>query len=147
MDKKTKEIYSEVYSALNMLGNDYIKKLPSSLFDMIKSERLDTYNPTYDGTIALDQQNIKRESISMIALFHLNYWCENAEEKEKLCRLFQENENKYQEELREKYNPDNLFKSKEVKEEKEESTELIEYKENSLFKKIINKLMSLFKNS
>ena len=36
MNTKTKEIYSEVYSVLNMLGNDYINKIPDNLYKMIK---------------------------------------------------------------------------------------------------------------
>ena len=31
MNIKTKEIYSEVYQVLNLLGNEYIDKLPTSL--------------------------------------------------------------------------------------------------------------------
>ena len=148
MDIRTKEIYSEVNSVLNMLGNSYINKLPRSLYNMVVSEKLDTYNPTYDGTIALDRQNIKRESISMIALFHLNYWCENEDEKNELRQLFKENEDKYQAELREKYNPDNLFKNRTSDTIQEietinENVAMIEYKE-SLFKRLINKIKSIF---
>ena len=39
MDIKTKEIYSEVYGILNMLGNNYIMKLPSSLYKMIEEKK------------------------------------------------------------------------------------------------------------
>ena len=75
MNVQTQEMYSEVYSILNLLGESYIKKLPVSLFNMIKEERREDYNPKYDSKINLEQQNIKRETLSMIALFHLNYWC------------------------------------------------------------------------
>ena len=145
MDIKTKETYSEVYSILNMLGEDYITKLPSKLYNLIKEEKSAEYNPQYDGTIALEQQNIKKETLSMIALFHLNYWCNSEEEKQELNNLFNENEQKYQTELREKYNPDNIFKNRNNNVEnigKERA--LIEYKE-PFFKRIINKIKGLFK--
>lgn len=45
----------------------------------------------------------------MIAVLDLNYWCKDEEEKLKLKKKFGENELKYQEELKEKYNVDNLF--------------------------------------
>lgn len=32
MNVATQEMYSEVYSILNLLGNSYIAKLPKSLF-------------------------------------------------------------------------------------------------------------------
>lgn len=141
MDIKTKEIYSEVYSILNMLGESYIEKLPSKLYNMIKEEKSAEYNPQYDGTIALEQQNIAKEALSIIALFHLNYWCNSEEEKQELNNLFKENEEKYQAELREKYNPDNVFKNKIEKIVSEQA--LVEYKE-SFFKRIINKIKDLF---
>ena len=49
MDVKTQETYSEVYSVLNMLGDKYIKRLPTSLFNMIVKEKKQDYNPVYDS--------------------------------------------------------------------------------------------------
>ena len=144
MDIKTKEIYSEVYSILNMLGESYIEKLPSKLYNMIKEEKSAEYNPQYDGTIALEQQNITKEALSMIALFHLNYWCNSEEEKHELNKLFNENEEKYQAELREKYNTDNLFKNRNNNAENISSEQaIVEYKE-PFFKRIINRIKDLF---
>ena len=92
MNVATQEMYSEVYSILNLLGNSYIAKLPKSLFKMIEEEKSSTYNPQYREDQSLNEQNIKRESLSMIALFHLNYWCNSDEEKEQLKQLFKNNE-------------------------------------------------------
>lgn len=148
MNVQTQEIYSEVYSILNLLGESYIKKLPISLVNMIKEERKQDYNPKYDLTINLEQQNIKRDSLSMIALFHLNYWCNSDEEKNELKKLFKTNEEKHQAEIREKYNPDNLFKKRteEIKKEEtiaESTVAMVEYKE-PIFKRFINKIKSIF---
>ena len=147
MDIKMKKTYSQVYGILEMLGENYITKLPSSLYKMINEERQKEYTPQYDSSIALEKQDIKKESLSMIALFHLNYWCNSQDEKNKLRKLFQYNEEKYQNELREKYNPDNLFKNKSQTIEKKEITSepvaIIEYKENIL-KKLINKIKNIF---
>ena len=146
MNVQTQEIYSEVYSILNLLGESYIKKLPVSLFNMIKEEKRQDYNPKYDSKINLEQQNIKRETLSMIALFHLNYWCNSDEEKNELKTLFKNNEEKYQAEIREKYNPDNLFKKRSLQQEESTITNevaMVEYKE-PLFKRIINKIKRIF---
>lgn len=146
MNVQTQEIYSEVYSILNLLGENYIQKLPVSLFNMIKEEKRQDYNPQYDSKINLEQQNIKRETLSMIALFHLNYWCNLDEEKNELKTLFKTNEEKYQAEIREKYNPDNLFKKRSLQQEESTITNevaMVEYKE-PLFKRIINKIKRIF---
>lgn len=146
MNVQTQEIYSEVYSILNLLGESYIKKLPVSLFNMIKEEKRQDYNPKYDSKINLEQQNIKRETLSMIALFHLNYWCNSDEEKNELKTLFKTNEEKHQAEIREKYNPDNLFKKRSLEQEEYAVTNevaMVEYKE-PLFKRFINKIKKIF---
>ena len=62
-----------------------------------------------------------------------------------------ENDKKLETEMRERYNPDNLFKKKEKVEQndeaKEESTEIIEYKEQNILKKILNRIMKFFKKN
>ncbi len=146
MNVQTQEIYSEVYSILNLLGESYIKKLPVSLFNMIKEEKRQDYNPKYDSKINLEQQNMKRETLSMIALFHLNYWCNSDEEKNELKTLFKTNEEKHQAEIREKYNPDNLFKKRSTQQEEYVVTKevaMVEYKEPFL-KRIFNKIKRMF---
>lgn len=141
----TKEIYSEVYSIVELLGDKYIKRLPKNLYNLIKNEKLNTYNPKYNFTIPLSEQNIKKESLSMIALFHLNYWCENDLDKDELREIFSKNEKYYQDELREKYNIDNLFKKNEQSNERniEKNVNMIEYKE-SIITKILNKIKKIF---
>ena len=71
--------------------------------------------------------------------------------KQDLIAIYAENDRK-KEELREKYNPDNLFKKKETEQKIEEpqkntseNTALVEYKEEKFFKKLIKKIISFFK--
>lgn len=143
MNIKTKEIYSEVYQVLNLLGNEYIDKLPNSLLNMLKEKRNMDYNPQYIEDVPLNKQNIKKETISIIALLHLNYWCENTKEKNELNQMFKNNEDRYQDEIRKKYNPDNIFKKHIQENVIKNEVSLVEYKE-SIFKRLINKIKSLF---
>ncbi len=148
MNLQTQEICSEVYSILNLLGESYIKKLPVSLYNLIQKEKKQDYNSQYDSKINLEQHNIRRESLAMIALFHLNYWCDSDEEKNKLKMLFRTNEEKYQAEIRERYNPDDIFKRRLAKTDEETTTNtlaMVEYKE-SVIKKILNKIRKFFHN-
>lgn len=148
MNIQTQEMYSEVYNILNMLGESYINKLPKNLYDMIKEEKSESYNPQYILTMNLSEQNIKRDTLAMISLFHLKYWCSSNEEKEELRKKFKTNEDEYQEKLRKKYNPDNIFSNSIQETKLEENTirnqaNIVEYKE-SIFKKIINKIKNIF---
>lgn len=84
-------------------------------------------------------------------MLNLNYWCVDENEKKELLKMYSENDKKIEAEMRERYNPDNLFKKKEKVEQndeaKEESTEIIEYKEQNIFKKILNRIMKFFKKN
>ena len=143
MNIKTKEIYSEVYQVLNLLGNEYIDKLPKSLLNMLKEKRDINYNPQYIEDIPLNKQNIKKETLAIIALLHLNYWCENEKEKLELKQVLKNNEDMYQQDIRNKYNPENMFIKNKREKIVENQVSMIEYKE-PLFKKIISKIKSIF---
>ena len=135
-NEKVRNTYSEVSSFLNILLEEDRNKIPKKLRDLIENEKSKEYTPTYSYDIPIENQNISDEAIAMIALLHLNYWCCDNNEKERLNTIFDDNENKYQKELSEKYNPDNLFKNKQSKVETvENSVAMIEYKE-SIFTKI-----------
>ena len=97
-------------------------------------------------SISLTEQGISKEALSMIALIHLNYWCENEQEKAELIKIFKSNDYKNEEEKRLKYSPDNIFKNKKEvvhKEEESQNMQMVEYKEN-VFKRIINYIKSIF---
>ena len=143
MNIKTKEIYSEVYQVLNLLGNEYIDKLPKSLFNMLEEKRNINYEPKYTDDLPLNKQNIKKETLSIIALLHLNYWCENANEKNELNQMFKNNEDRYQDELRKKYNPDNIFKKHIQENIIKKEVALVEYKE-PIFRRLINTIKNIF---
>ena len=119
--------------------------------DLFKNERLKDYNPNIDPSIPLDKQNLQRKTFVILAMLNLNYWCEDEKEKQALIAIYAENDRKKEEELREKYNPDNLFKKKEKAEVETETKEpsenlaLVEHKENNFLKKILNKIRSLFR--
>ena len=93
-------MYSEVYSILKMLGKEYMKKLPKTILKIIIESREENYNPKYDLSIPLKNQDINRKSIAMITLLHYNYWCETQEEKSKLKKMLEENDEKYQKEIK-----------------------------------------------
>ena len=145
MENTVKDIYSEVYAILNMLGKEYINKLPKNIYNIIKEEKSTEYNPVYATTVALDRQDVKKETISIIAFLHLNYWCDD-EEKIKLRELFDENEYRFQEELKqleEKEENDEIQEDKEIEIGKE-FLSMIVYKEENFVKKIFNKIRKLF---
>jgi len=149
MENTVKDIYSEVYAILNMLGKEYINKLPNDIYNIIKEEKSTEYNPIYATTVALDKQDVKKETISIIAFLHLNYWC-NEEEKIKLRELFDENEDKYQEELKQQEEQEVEQEDEEIQDDNneieigKEFLSMIVYKEENFAQRIFNKIRKLF---
>lgn len=120
--------------------------------DFFEEERDKEYNPIIDVNIPLDEQNLKRETMVLLAILNYNYWCDSEEEKKEIQKeLIRNSERKEQEEkeLAERYNPDNIFKKRnEVKEsitDNSENMQLIKYKEQGFIKKILLKIMSFFR--
>ena len=141
--------YSEVYKILNLLDEEYRRRVPDKVRTFFDEERLKDYEPEINTDTPLIDQNLKRETIVLLAILNLNYWCETPEEKQEILDELSNNE-KEKKELLEKYNPDNLFNKKQNKANEEpmqESTELIVYKETNFVIKLLNKIKQLFKKN
>lgn len=106
--------YAEVDEILKLLEHKYIEKIPEGMRQFFKEERSNDYKPKIDTEIPLIQQNLKRETLVLLTILNLNYWCENKEEKQKILNELGKNE-KEKRELEEKYNPDNLFRERKIK--------------------------------
>lgn len=145
MSTNLAQAYTEIYWILKYMDQYYVNKIPTEFIQHIYLQKDDEYIPDIDMSIPLEKQKLLEETVNMLAIFKYNYWCENDEQKQELLDILNENEIKYQVELREKYNPDNIFKKPEIEEQEEiEETSLVEYKE-SLFKRIMNKIKNILK--
>ena len=143
MENELLKAYAEVDMILSFMDSKYIEKIPNKMRELFKNEKKQDYFPDIKPHIPLDEQNLQRKTFVILAMLNLNYWCEDENEKQELIKIYANNDIKKEEELREKYNPDNIFKKKEEK--IETTTALIEYKEENFLKKILNKIMSFFK--
>lgn len=136
----------ETLHYLNGINQKDLNKIPRKFMQFLNDNCLKDYKCNFDYTKPLKELNISDEARGLIAMICLNYWCINEEEREKFKKHLTENEMKFQEELREKYNPDNLFKNKKTKVEvkKDNSTAMVEYK-TSIFSKLKDWFRKLFK--
>ena len=145
--KISEKAYSEVYAIVNLLEDEYKNSVPKKIMDFFDEVRNKEYEANIDIEKSLLEQNIERQTLVMLAILELNYWCDSEEEKEELLKEFAEKEKKQEEEIREKYNPDKLFKNREniIPNENKEQTALVEYKEEGFIRKILNKIKKLFR--
>lgn len=150
MIKNNVKAYSEVYEIVNMLEKEYLDRIPEKVLDFFDEARDKEYKPIIDVNKPLNKQNIQRDTMILLAILDLNYWCDSEEEKQEILDMFNRNAEikiQQQKELEEKYNPDNLFKKKQTTSEFEENEEfsMIEYKEPNIIKKILDKILNMFK--
>ena len=140
--------YSEVHKILSLLEDEYVKKVPVKIKKFFEEERMKDYNPDIKVDIPLTEQNLKRETMVLLAILNLNYWCSSEEEKRSFLNELAENE-KEKKELEERYNPDNLFKNRaknsNVNDLYEENLQMIEYKKPNFIQRLLGKIAKFFK--
>ena len=148
MNNSTIEAYAEVDAVLSLMDKKYLDEIPIKLRKMFSKEKSKEYNKEIVPNKPLKEQNLKEETLAILAVLNYNYWCKDEKHKKELLELYWENEKKHQDQLRKKYNPDNIFNKRNLENEIEEDAiqnevALVKYKE-SIFKRIINKIKSFF---
>lgn len=145
LNQRYAEASVEVLDILEHMNTNDLAKVSNKFIDFLKENASKNYICNLDYSKKLNDMELKEETRGLLALMYEKYWCPE-EEKEELKKKFYENEKKYQKELREKYNPDNIFTKNQdnIIESENNQTQLIEYKE-SVFRKILNKIRAFFK--
>lgn len=151
MTMEYRQSLTELNTIIHYMDIEYLKKLPQKFIEFINSNMDKDYIPNIDKNTPINEQNLKNDTKVLLSLLYRNYWCD----REKKITLIQEDlvaKNNYEKKLREKYNPDNIFKNKSNVAEmniestnEEKHTELIEYKEQKWYQKIFAKILSIFK--
>ena len=144
---------SETLHYLKGINQNDLDRIPNKFIQFLNDNCLIDYECNFDYTKPLKELDISNEARGLIAMICLNYWCTNQEQKEIFKKHLTENELKYQEELRKKYNPDNIFNNKQtyVKESIKESNiqegniAMVEYIELKWYQKIFNKILYIFR--
>ena len=144
---RTRQAYSEIDEFLGLLSDEQRNKIPQKLREFFREEKDENYIKGISLTEPIKNQNLKEETLGIIALLNLQYWCEDENEKQRLKEVYAKNEKIYQEMLQVSFNPDDIFKKKnnntENQQERIENTQIIEYKE-SFIKMIIGKIKKIF---
>ena len=130
--KEFAEASAEINEILKYLPKEEVEKIPSKLREFFKEVASKDYVTNINPDLPLDKQQIKEKTKDIIALIYRNYWCSEEERKELDQKLI-ENDRKFEEELREKYNPGNIFKNNVTTTKKEE----LEVKEEKIEQSLV----------
>ncbi len=142
--------YKEIYEILKIFPKELVEKIPASKIDYIKKNMDKGYEynvtvETFDGKTMLD------ETAAILAVLFKNYWA-TPKQREQMEKYHNMQRLKLDQEAREKYDPEKIFKrenefidSNDNKKDKIKEQEIsMVKKEESFFKKILNKIKSFF---
>ena len=147
MENTEAKIYSEVYALIQLAGKDYQDMLPDKVKKSIDIKRDKDYVPNYSIDIPLEKQNIQKDTLAILANIEYNYWCKTENEKKEFIDELKQIDMNSEKELRELYNPDNIFKRNKTTNQTSNTEEvaMVEVKEQKWYKKIFDFFRNLFK--
>ncbi|MCL2860169.1 MAG: hypothetical protein FWF46_06410 [Oscillospiraceae bacterium] len=153
MSDNYKQAYTEVLEVLKYMPED-TKKIPPQMMLFIQENQDKSYKYNFDINTSVNEQPMSNIAKAILANFYRDYIA-TPEEKEKILQIEKYEIEKYEEGQKEKYNPDNLFKTRQqpvasvsTPEEQKGQTNYTlptEIKKTNIFVKLIKKLKSLFK--
>lgn len=112
--------YAEVDYIIHHMNERYLEMLPPKIVTFFEKMKDPEYEVYVDPRKPLQNQNLKKYTLEIIALLHLKYWCEDEERKQELYNRMETNQVKFEEKLRERFNADNIFDDTEEVETKED---------------------------
>ena len=135
MNSILENAYTEVNCILELLGEQYIKKVPQKVLDVIYSNKNENYKFDLNLKNEISKINISRNALIIISILNLKYWEENDSEKLKLKNVYDKNEQVYQAKIN-RYKNDNWLNKDIEKTSTVKETNLIVMEDNTIWNKI-----------
>lgn len=145
VDSKYGIAYSEILEILKYIPVEDYNKIPKEKIELFEANADSNYKFIYDPNKTLSEQNVSSITKGIIILLFRDYWATDTQ-REKIIAKQNYDRQILEKEKQEKYNPNNIFKNKNqdiLEEDIENEVEITKYKE-SIFKKIINKIKTIF---
>jgi hypothetical protein len=126
--------YKEIIEILKFIPSNYYDKIPKEKIYLFESKANKNYEFTFNPNKTLDEQNVSKRAKAIIGLLYRDYWADK-EQKEKINFFQNIQRQAIEEEKREKYNPDNIFKKTNVEKVTKEVA-MVEFKEAKWYEKV-----------
>lgn len=136
--------YTEVLEIIKYFPEEEYNKIPKEKIEFYKENMDKNYEFKINPELDLSKQNISIKANAIIVTLFQNYFA-TEEQNKKINEILKMNEIKSEQEKREKYNPEDMFKDNtEIKQKDTTQTALIESKDN-FFVKIKRFIMKYIK--
>jgi len=147
MNNTYAQAYTEVLEILKLLPKYQYNKIPKKEIKFYEENRDVNYDFKIDKTKPIENQQISRKASAIICTIFRDFFATESQ-KEKMKKILQINEQIKEKEAKQKYNPNELFKSKTYTDNKSienQEVSLIKPEKISLFKRIMLKIIRAFK--
>ncbi len=140
-----KRAFSEIIEILDHTDKQLVEKIPDNFIKFLFENRDKEYKVEINFFDENWDETILEETKAILALIYRDYIV-SVEERNNLLIEEKREQEKLEIELREKYNPDNLFKNKqsEIPNEFTENTQLIEIQQYPWYKRLYQKILAIF---
>ena len=108
------ESAAEIIEIFKYLPKEEVEKIPIELREFLNNIKKQDYKVNIDTSKPLEKQELKQKTKELLTVIYRKYWC-TEEQRKILDKILIENDKIYEQQLREKYNPDKLFKKDETK--------------------------------
>lgn len=141
--------YAEMLEILKYISKEDYDKIPKRRIHLFETNANRNHVFRYNPNLTLDEQHVSLRTKYIIAILFRDYWA-TEKQKDKIINYHNTQREKMANEIKEKYDPDNVFNRRNVEQEKTKETKeelaVVEFKEN-IFKKFINKIKAIFTSS
>lgn len=147
MNSINSEVYVDISIIIKMMPIEMREKISKSFINFIEKNKSNNYVSNINPKIPIREQNIRKETKEMLGIIYRDYLCSN-EERNKLLEQEEQEIKQYEEELRQKYDPNDIFKNKQKEynyEKEKANVAMVEYKKETLIEKILKFFKSRFK--
>lgn len=141
------KVLTQVDIILQYIPSKSFDKISDKIIEKIEENKDNEYFFEYDFEKSLLDQNIFEETKDFLSAIYLNYVCED-DKKTEILKACKQNDEKYEQELVEKYDISKMFEKRkiDIKESCENENQLIVIEEK-WYKKIFNIIKNLFKKN
>ena len=129
-----KKVFSEVYDIIYHMDKGLYNKIPKQFLDFIKENKDNNYIVNIDYSKNINEQGLLQQTRVMLSLIYRDYLC-SEQERIELIEKDKKELKRIEDEIREKYNPDNIFKNKKLEDNNKNLP--IEIKRKNLLEKMI----------
>lgn len=136
--------YKEVIEVLRHTKKEDVCKIPSYKILLYAKYMNNNYNFKIDETKNIEDQNLSQEAKAILANLYRDYWASTYQRQ----RIKAKEQYDIEKLLKDKYNPDDIFKNRNrvipQEEQTSENTKMIIVQEEKWYQKIFNLINNLF---